>query len=156
MHSKVFNYNHNYWLLVEDDEDDQLIFRLAYKRAKIANELIIMNNGEEALEYIKATKKSPFVIISDINMPKMNGLEFLKEVKDDKMAQFKSIPFLIVSSSSSEAEIALTYRSGAQGYFSKSMSVEEQVELITNIQKYWSQCRHPAFHVEANIEQQPK
>jgi CheY-like chemotaxis protein len=142
------NYNENHWLFVEDDKDDQDLFKLAFKMAGIKNELIILNNGEEALQYIKKSKKAPFVIISDINMPKMNGLEFLEEVKDGKMAQFKSIPFLIISSSVSETEIASTYKLGAQGYFPKSISSEEQIELIINIQKYWSKCRHPAYLLE--------
>ena len=139
------NYNTNYWLLVEDDEDDQNIFKIAYKTAGIENTLIVMNNGEEALEYIKKTKESPFVIISDINMPKMNGLELLREMKDDKMSQFKSIPYLIISSSTSETEIVAAYKFGAQGYFGKTMSMIDQVDLILNIKKYWAKCRHPSY-----------
>ena len=140
------NYNTNYWLLVEDDEDDQNIFKSAYKTAGIENELLIMNNGEEALEFIKQAKEAPFVIISDINMPKMNGLELLQEMKHDRMSQFKSIPYLIISSSTSETEIVSAYKFGAQGYFGKTMSMVDQVELILNIKKYWAKCRHPSYY----------
>jgi CheY-like chemotaxis protein len=140
------NYNDNHWLFVEDDIDDQNFFKMAFKMAGIKNELVILNNGEDALQYITSTKKAPFVIISDINMPKMSGLELLKSVKQDNVRQdFKSIPFLIMSSSTSEVEIDHTYKMGAQGYFSKTVSVEEQVDLIVNIQNYWSLCRHPSY-----------
>jgi CheY-like chemotaxis protein len=144
MPSSYTNYNENYWLLVEDDEDDQSIFKIAYKTAGIENELVIMNNGEEALEYLKKTKEAPFVIISDINMPRMNGIELLKEMKHERMAQFKSIPYLIISSSTSELEIIAAYTCGAQGYFGKTMSMIDQVELLMDIKKYWGKCRHPA------------
>jgi CheY-like chemotaxis protein len=140
------NYNDNHWLFVEDDIDDQNFFKMAFKMAGIKNELVILNNGEDALQYITSTKKAPFVIISDINMPKMSGLELLKSVKQDNVRQdFKSIPFLIMSSSTSEVEIDHTYKMGAQGYFSKTVSVEEQVDLIVNIRNYWSLCRHPSY-----------
>jgi CheY-like chemotaxis protein len=145
------NYNDNHWILVEDDEVDQDLFKMAFKKAGIKNELIIQNNGEEALKYILENKKAPFVIIADINMPLMNGLELLKAVKSEKMNQFKSIPFLIYSSSISEVEISLAYKGGAQGYFSKFTSIEEQVDLIVHIQEYWSRCRHPAYFLEAAL-----
>jgi CheY-like chemotaxis protein len=139
------NYNNNQWLLVEDDEVDQLIFKKAYLQAGIRNELVILENGEAALDFIKKMTKPPFVVISDINMPRMNGLELLSEIKKDTYTLFKSIPFLIISSSTSEEEIALTYKSGAQGYFEKSDTIEQQVELILSIKIYWSKCRHPAL-----------
>jgi CheY-like chemotaxis protein len=139
------NYRENPWILVEDDKDDQDFFVWAYKQAEIKNELILLNNGVQAVEYIKSTPKPPFVILSDINMPQMNGLELLKEIKSDRYTLYKSIPFLIISSSQSEKEIAMTYQAGAQGYFEKAMSVEEGVDLILNIKDYWSKCRHPAL-----------
>ena len=139
------DYNKNQWLLIEDDEVDQMIFQKAYLEANIKNELVVLENGETALQFIRSMKKPPFVIISDINMPRMNGLELLKEVKKDTMTLFKSIPFLIISSSTSEEEIAATYKSGAQGYFEKSMTIDHQVNLIKSIQIYWSKCKHPSL-----------
>jgi CheY-like chemotaxis protein len=141
----VPSYNKNQWILVEDDLVDQEIFKKAYQKAGIKNELVILGNGEAALEYIKTMDRPPFVIISDINMPRMNGLELLKEVKDDKSTVFKSIPFLIISSSTSEDEIANTYQTGAQGYFEKTMTIDQQVDLILSIDNYWSRCRHPSL-----------
>jgi CheY-like chemotaxis protein len=141
----INNYNDNHWIIVEDDVDDQNLFKMAYAKAGIKNELIIIKDGEDALQYIVNNKKAPFVIVSDINMPKMGGLELIKEIKENKERDdFKSIPFLIMSSSQSENDIKNTYKVGAQGYFSKPLSVEELVELIVSIQKYWSRCRHPA------------
>lgn len=122
-----------------------MLFSKAFKKTEIENELIILGNGEEAVEYIKNTKLPPFVIISDINMPKMNGLELLREIKSDRTTLYKSIPFLIISSSTNEEEIAATYKHGAQGYFEKSISANDLVKLILSIKDYWSRCRHPSL-----------
>jgi CheY-like chemotaxis protein len=144
------NYNKNQWLLVEDDRDDQVIFKNAYLQAGIKNELVILNNGEAALEFIRKIEKPPFVIISDIKMSGMTGLDLLKKVKEDKSTIYKSIPFLIISSSKSELEITETYKNGAQGYFEKQMTITQQVELIKSIEEYWSKCRHPSLLKESS------
>jgi CheY-like chemotaxis protein len=139
------SFNKNQWLLVEDDLDYQEFFKMAYAKAGIKNELVILNNGEVALDYIRITKKRPFVIISDINMPRMNGLELLNKIKNDEPAAFKGIPFLILSSSTSEEEIELTFKNNSQGYFRKTITIKDQTKIILSIQNYWSQCKHRAF-----------
>ncbi len=131
------------WLLVEDDEIDQMFFLKAYEEIGIKNELIIKQNGEEALEFLRDGKNSPFMIISDINMPRMNGLELLKEIKEDPLIHLKSIPFIIISSSTSEEEIKLSYNFGVQGYFQKPHSQQDFIKIVRQINDYWISCKHP-------------
>jgi CheY-like chemotaxis protein len=136
------NHKENPWLLVEDDEVDQLLFTKAYKEAGILNPLVIKNNGEEALAYLRQNEKIPFMIISDINMPRMNGLELLKEVKAEN-ALLKNIPFIIFSSSTSEIEVERSYEFGVQGYFQKPIKQIEFVKIVSQIKNYWIACEHP-------------
>jgi CheY-like chemotaxis protein len=137
------NHTENPWLLVEDDEVDQLLFTKAYKEAGIANPLIIKCNGEEALNFLRQSENYPFMIISDINMPRMNGLELLKEIKSDMHKKLKNIPFIIFSSSTSESEVERSYEFGVQGYFQKPIKQVEFVKIVSQIKNYWTACEHP-------------
>ncbi len=131
------------WLLVEDDECDQLFFKKAYEEIGISNKLIIMENGEEALEYLRTNPEIPFMIISDINMPRMNGLELLKEIRTDLRIHLKSIPFIIISSSTSDDEVKTSYNHGVQGYFQKPFKQQDFKKIVSQINDYWISCKHP-------------
>jgi CheY-like chemotaxis protein len=137
------NYTEHPWLLVEDDEVDQILFTKAYKEAGISNPLVIKNNGEDALDYLRKNGKHPFMIISDINMPRMNGLELLKELKSDPNMALKNIPFIIFSSSTSETEVERSYEFGVQGYFQKPIKQVEFVKIVLQIKNYWIACELP-------------
>lgn len=137
------NYLNGIWLLVEDDETDQMFFRKAYEEIGIPNKLVIKENGEEALEYLRTNPETPFMIISDINMPKMNGLELLKEIQADTRINLKSIPFIIISSSTSDEEVRASYNFGVQGYFQKPFKQQDFVKIVRQINDYWISCKHP-------------
>ncbi len=119
-------------LLVEDDDVDQMVMERAFKDLKIANQLVKMANGEEALEFLKTeSNKKPCIILLDLNMPKMNGIEFMKILKADKA--LKKIPVVVMTTSGAEQDIVESFRLGAIGYIVKSIDYEKSAETIMAI-----------------------
>jgi len=119
-------------LLVEDDDVDQIVMERAFKDLKITNQLVNTANGEEALEYLKnESNKKPCFIFLDLNMPKMNGIEFLRIIKADEA--LKKIPVIIMTTSRAEQDIVKSFRLGAVGYIVKSIDYEKSAETIMAI-----------------------
>ena len=119
-------------LLVEDDDVDVMTVQRAIKDLKITNQLVNTANGEEALEYLKdENNKKPCFILLDLNMPKMNGTEFLKIVKADEV--LKKIPVIVLTTSRAEQDIVESFRLGATGYIVKSIDYKKSAETIMAI-----------------------
>ena len=119
-------------LLVEDDDVDQMVMERAFKDLKITNQLVNTANGEEALEFLKdESNKKPCVILLDLNMPKMNGIEFLRIIKADEA--LKKIPVVVMTTSRAEQDIVESFRLGAVGYIVKSIDYEKSAETIMAI-----------------------
>jgi CheY-like chemotaxis protein len=133
----------NIILLVEDNADDELFFKEALQELKIDYPIIVAKNGEEALDIIKTTKEDFLAILSDMNMPKMNGLELKREIETTPPLKMKAIPFIFFSTAASQKEVIEAYDLGVQGYFNKPNSFEELVENLDIIIRYWKRCRHP-------------
>ena len=107
-------------LLVEDDDVDQIAMERAFKNLKIKNPLVNTAIGEEALEYLKIeSNEKPCIILLDLNMPKMNGIEFLEILKADEA--LKKIPVVVMTTSRAEQDIVESFRPGAAGYMVKSI-----------------------------------
>ena len=119
-------------LLIEDDNVDVMIVQRAFKDRKITNQLVNMANGEEALEFLKnESNKKPGVILLDLNMPKMNGMEFLRIIKADEA--LKKIPVVVMTTSRAEQDIVESFRLGAAGYIIKSIDYKKSAETIMAI-----------------------
>lgn len=130
-------------LIVEDDLEDQEIMREVFDELQISNELKFFTNGNAVLEFLRATKEKPFLIITDINLHGLNGLELREEIMKDELLRKKSIPFIFLSTSDGKQIIEKVYELQVQGYFQKQTSfgaIKEQVKLIV---AYWQACRHP-------------
>lgn len=128
-------------LLVEDDDLDAMIVRRSLNELGIANPLIRKKDGEEALEYLIArSDRRPCVILLDLNMPRMNGFEFLRHIKT--RPELKDIPVVVVSTSTSNAEISRSLELGACAYVVKSMDSKEFQENLGRISDlcYCSHC----------------
>lgn len=131
-------------VIVEDDLDDQEIITDVLKDIGISNELIFFDRCPEALEYLKTSSEQQFIILCDINIPGMNGIEFKKRIDDDPHLRQKSIPFVFLSTSAEKSTVTEAYsKMTVQGYFKKSSSVEEIKKALTLIMDYWKLCRHP-------------
>jgi CheY-like chemotaxis protein len=135
-------------LLVEDDIVDVKAVERAFKELAISSPIHVVTNGEEALTFLRNCDASsehasrrPGLILLDLNLPKMNGLEFLREVKSDN--DFKTIPVVVLTTSSLPSDRAESYGLGAAGYIMKPAEYDDFLKLIETVDQYWSACSIP-------------
>lgn len=129
-------------LLVEDDTVDQMTVKRALRDINITNPLKITNNGEEALEYLRNEKNEiPGIILLDLNMPKMSGVEFLKIAKND--SRIKRIPVIVLTTSKEDRDRINTFDLGVAGYMIKPVDYMQFVEVIRTINLYWTLSELP-------------
>ena len=130
-------------LLVEDDKLDAMTVKRALKDLDINNQLVCTANGEEALEYLNNNgNKKPCIILLDLNMPKMNGVEFLQIVKADDT--LKMIPVIVLTTSSQQQDIVESFKLSVAGYIVKSVDYAEFTEAISTINLYWTLSKLPS------------
>ena len=129
-------------LLVEDDHVDAMTVERALRELKLENNLVRVSNGEEALRYLKNNcDMKPCVILLDLDMPRMNGIEFLKLAKDDE--ELKSIPVIVLTSSDEGINIDESFKSNVAGYIIKPADYKKFVEAIRTVALYWNLCELP-------------
>lgn len=133
-------------LIVEDDFDDCEFIQSALKSIGVQNEQKCFADGEAALEYLANTKEETFLILCDINMPKMNGIELKKVINKNNELRRKSIPFIYFTTSQSTKDINEAYDQMVQGFFRKPNNLEEIKDILKTITSYWDICRHPKFN----------
>ncbi|MCG8431699.1 MAG: response regulator [Candidatus Omnitrophica bacterium] len=126
-------------LLVEDRDDDILIIRKAIKEAGIVNELEVVRDGEEALDYLTRRQDDPVgrpgIILLDLNLPKKNGLEVLKELKANE--SLRVIPVVVLTVSKRDEDVIRSYNLGCNSFVQKPLHFEEFVEAVRTIGLYW-------------------
>lgn len=129
-------------LVVDDDQIDAMTVKRALKDNDILNDVIIAENGEKALEYLRnENMPRPCIILLDLNMPKMNGLECLKLIKTDEKIQ--SIPVIVLTTSRSEQDKMESFKLGIAGYMIKAVNYHEFVDIIRTIKDYWDVSELP-------------
>jgi len=129
-------------LLVEDDRVDTMTVRRTFKDLKVTNQLICTTNGEEALEYLRdESNKKPCVILLDLNMPKMNGIEFLKIAKGEE--GLKKIPVIVLTTSKEEQDVTESFNLSVAGYIVKPVDYKRFVEAIRVLELYWTLSELP-------------
>ena len=141
-------------LLLEDDTVDAMTVKRAFKDLNVANNLVRLINGEEGLNYLKKdSNERPCVIILDLNMPKMNGLEFLKYVKDDP--ELKAIPVVVLTTSKADQDKFECFNRSVAGYLIKPADYREFVRAIQILDLYWTLSEMPGYQgdkVDSKIE----
>jgi CheY-like chemotaxis protein len=139
-------------LLVEDDTVDAMTFKRTLKDLEIRNPVVHLLNGEEALEYLRTEgNEEPCFIFLDLNMPRMNGIEFLEIAKADET--LRRIPVIVLTTSDNEKDIIESFNLGVAGYMVKSADYKEFVEAIRTVNLYWSLSKLPQG--EPRREKQP-
>jgi len=129
-------------LLVEDDVVDQKTTERAFKRLKVTNPLEITQNGLEAIEFLEDPDKAlPCLILLDLNMPRMNGIEFLEIVKNDK--DLRRVPVVVLTTSNSEKDVVASYNFSVAGYLIKPVAHQGFIDVIRTIDIYWTLCTVP-------------
>ncbi|MFC1601109.1 response regulator [Candidatus Sumerlaeota bacterium] len=136
-------------LLVEDDENDILAVQRAFEKNSISNPLFVVQDGEEALAFLNHEKPYddekkyplPDIILLDINMPKMNGLELLSVIKREE--RFKSVPVVVLTSSKREWDKIESYKLGVNSFMIKPVDFDKFSDAIVMINNYWSMTELP-------------
>ena len=133
-------------LLIDDDEDDLLIFRDIFKELKCENEVICFLSSDAALEYLNDNKSvRPFLIISDINLPKLSGIELRDKIHNNEQLRLRCIPYLIFTTAIGQDEVVEAYSKSIQGFFIKPADLKELTLIIQTILSYWSYCKSPNY-----------
>lgn len=125
-------------IIIEDDEDDQNMIKMALSETDIRNKIVVLDNTVSAYEYLLEMKEPPFLIISDINMPGMSGLQLRDKLRDNQDLRHRFLPYVFLTTSSLPKYIWEAYSRCAQGYFIKPSSVTGWKTLISQIITYWS------------------
>lgn len=135
-------------LLIEDDHVDVMNVQRAFKKNNIENPLHVANNGIEALDLLRGTEgrekiiPTPRIILLDINMPKMNGIEFLRELRADPV--LRSITVFIMTTSNDDTDKIEAYNLNVAGYIVKPVSFEKFVNAVSVLKSYWRLCELPS------------
>lgn len=130
-------------LCAEDDPDDRTLIKDAMEEVRLINELHFVENGEELMDYLhrrgeyqKLSKiKLPGLILIDLNMPKKDGFEAIKEIKSDP--SLRKLPIVVLTTSKAEEDIVRTYNLGANSYITKPVTFENLVNVVKVLNKYW-------------------
>lgn len=130
-------------LMADDDADDRIMTKEALEESKLTNEFRVVENGEELLQYLRrqgpyadpASSPRPGVILLDLNMPRMDGREALKEIKADP--ELRRIPVVILTTSKAEEDVYRTYDLGANSYIMKPVTFDGLVEVMRGLGRYW-------------------
>ncbi len=129
-------------LLVEDDVVDVMTIQRAFKDIKITNPVQVAGNGIEALDFLRDPQNvKPGIILLDINMPKMNGIEFLRVIKQDEV--LKLIPVVVLTTSKTEQDKIDSFGLGVAGYMIKPVDYMQFVETVKTINLYWTLSELP-------------
>jgi CheY-like chemotaxis protein len=134
-------------LIVDDSPKDIELAISALAEKNLANEVVVAEDGEEALDYLYKRGKflneqgNPAVILLDVKMPKMDGIEVLKQIRSDP--EFKSIPVIMVTSSHEEKDLVESYKLGANSYLAKPIDAIQFIEAINVLGQYWAVINQP-------------
>ena len=127
-------------LLVEDNPEDVKLTRRAFQKSNVANELVVVNDGVAALQYLRNASRSkeqdlPAMTLLDLKLPKLDGLEVLREIRADE--RLRLLPVVILTSSKEEQDIVHSYGLGANSYIRKPVDFDQFVEAVQQLGLYW-------------------
>ena len=153
--------DHQNILLAEDDANDVLLIQRAFRKAGLAYNLVVVNDGQQAIDYLSGQGDYgqrehfpfPFLVLLDLKMPGVNGFEVLRWVRSE--AKLKRLLVVVLTSSSSQADVDRAYELGANSYMVKPVQFEELVSLIQRFQIYWSEITRIPSTVATTSEIQP-
>jgi CheY-like chemotaxis protein len=130
-------------IIIEDDEDDQEFLTEIFQKLNYPNKVLFFFDGQEALDHINESDEMPFLILSDINMPKLSGFALREKLKTDSKLSNKCIPYLFFSTALNQKAVIDAYSMSVQGFFIKQNSMAELEKTISVIMEYWRRCAAP-------------
>lgn len=132
-------------IIIEDDIDDQDILGEVFKELNYQNEIIFFGDSQKALDYLTTTAVEPFIIFSDINMPKLSGTELREKVHNNEDLRMKSIPYLFFTTKAEQKAVIDAYSKSIQGFFVKPSEYGKLKRVIKIIVEYWLECVSPNY-----------
>ena len=130
-------------VFIDDDQDDQFIFKPLLEKIAPKSPVLFFTSGQEAIDYLKETDQRPFLIISEIVLQEMNGLELRRQIEEDRELRKRAIPFIFFTHPIYKHLVEEAYELTIQGFFEKKQSVNEMQLQLQAIVDYWSNCLHP-------------
>ena len=128
-------------LIVEDDMVDVMTIKRAVGQLGITNPLHVESNGEEALRYLSTAEELPGLVILDLNMPKMNGTEFLKHIREED--RYKTLPVVVLTTSKEQQDKLNTFNLFISGYMIKPVDFSQFKDMVHTIHHYWELSELP-------------
>jgi len=133
-------------IVIEDDPDDQAMLAEIFHNLAYPNKIFYFFDGNEALTFLNQTDIQPFLILSDINMPKINGFELRNKVFTNEQLQLKCIPYLFFTTGANKKSVMDAYAMSVQGFFLKPASLQKFEDTIRKIVDYWQECIAPSHY----------
>jgi CheY-like chemotaxis protein len=130
-------------IVIEDDEDDLEVLREVFAELDYPNEVMYFTNGLLAYEYLAYSKDQPFLILSDINLPKLDGFQLRDKIHNNEQLRLKCIPYLFFTTTTEQRSVIDAYSKSVQGFFTKPSTYPEILRVIRNIVEYWKDCHSP-------------
>ncbi|ADB37180.1 response regulator [Spirosoma linguale] len=130
-------------IFIDDDQDDQLLFKPLLERLAPNNQVVFFTNGQQAIDYFRTSKEPPFIIISEVSMQVMNGLELRRQIEADADLKRRAVPFIFFTHPAYKHLVEKAYELTIQGFFEKQSSHSEMKEQLEAIINYWKSSLHP-------------
>ena len=131
-------------VIIEDDADDQELLTEVFQKLQYPNELLFFYSGQDALDFLTRGETIPFLILSDINLPKLNGFDLRAKLKTDAELEIRCIPYLFFSTALNQKAVIEAYSLSVQGFFVKQTTMSGLEKTITAIMEYWKLCAAPS------------
>lgn len=129
-------------LIVDDDDDDHFILKRVFEKIGNSRPILFFNDGRKVLEYLKTTNERPFLILSDVNMPIMNGIDLKRAIDADPELRRITVPFVFFSTSAMTSLVREAFELSAQGFFIKGQNLDEMEQTLRIIFDYWNKCQY--------------
>lgn len=130
-------------LIVDDDQDDLDMIKEVTDHLCIKRPILLFKSGNELVTYLMQDNLSPFIIISDVNLPNEDGFALKKRILESNVLKYKSIPFIYWTNGASEKQIRYAYDLPAQGFFFKPDNFNDLCQTLKTIVEYWQKSQHP-------------
>ncbi|PZR14058.1 MAG: response regulator [Flavobacterium psychrophilum] len=125
-------------IIIDDDDDDRLIFEDILNSLNLPNEIILLGDSTQVIPYLQQEHIKPFMVISDINMPRMNGFELRDEILKDPELTEKTVPFIFFTTVGNGYTVEEAFKRTIHGYFHKTSDMKQLKETLQEIVDYWS------------------
>lgn len=132
-------------IIIEDDLDDQELLAQVFKELNYQNKIVFFDDSQEAFDFLTITEIKPFIVFSDINMPKLNGPVLRDKIHNNEDLRMKSIPYLFFTTIAEQKAVVDAYSKSIQGFFVKPNEYEKLKRVIRIIVEYWQECVSPNY-----------